>query len=292
MKDYLIYLEKRGFSPSSQKRQHAHIKAFLHWLKSKKYEANQLQYPQMIHYIEAQRQRGIGENTLVHYLRYIHIYFDYLIEQGQANHHPLQHLRLRGQVRQKKQDTFLQDLLKEEELGQIYRCYQSNKRLNKKHLNLLTCIIYQGMATAEMRYVKVKHLDLEQARLFIPSSKKYRQRYVDLKASQILALSRYIDNKQPEAILFDYKNDKQATNSRTWLCQQIKIELKRSQQSHIAFKNLNQIRNSRIALWVKQHGLRKAQYLAGHTNIVSTQRYKTSDIDALQRQINQFHPLK
>lgn len=293
MTDYQKYLENKSMSVSTQQRQIAHIKSFLKWVKHQSYQVEKMGYTQMIHYIEAQRHRQIGESTLVHYLRYLHIYFDYLMENGKIDHHPLQHLRLRNHTRQRAEQNLLhRSLLNESELQAIYSCYSANKRLNRPHLNLLGMMVYQGLAADEAKYLKVEHLDLEQVCLFIPSSRKHEQRYVPLNALQILPLSHFIADKKASDFLFIYRDQKQATNSRTWLSQQIKRELRLSNQSIIRFKNLTQLRNSRISLWVSTLGLRQAQYLAGHRNIVSTQRYKVTDVTTLQQQINQFHPFK
>lgn len=292
MKLYQEYLAKKGMSSSTQQRQIAHIKGFLKWLKAQNYIVEKLGYQEMIHYLEAQRQKGIGENTLVHYLRYLYIYFDYLMAYEAIQKHPLQHLQLRNQIKQRSQQKSLENLLEEEELNSIYSVYRANTRLNKKHLNMLGLMVYQGIAAEETKYLKAKHLDLEQTRIFVPSSRKHEQRYLSLNAVQILALSQYITDKKPEALLFEYTSSKQATNSRSWLSTQIKRELRRNNKRAIKFKNLSQLRTSRISLWVSSLGLRKAQYLAGHRHIASTQSYKVTDISALQQQIKQFHPLK
>lgn len=292
MKQYEEYLTKKGMSSSTRQRQLAHIRSFEKWLKDQEYTLEKLGYRQMIHYLEYQRQKGIGENTLVHYLRYLYIYFDYLMEYEAIKKHPLQHLRLRNQTRQRAQQNTLKNLLTEEELNIIYGAYKANKRLNKRHLNMLGLMIYQGIAADETKYLQAKHLDLEQTRIFIPSSTKHEQRYLSLNAVQILPLSKYLDGKNPDELLFNYANTKQATNSRMWLSIQIKRELRLSNQSGISFENLIQLRNSRISLWVSSLGLRQAQYLAGHRHIASTQRYKVTDVTTLQQQINQFHPFK
>ncbi|MCP4457928.1 MAG: hypothetical protein GY816_07890, partial [Cytophagales bacterium] len=46
-----------------------------------------------------------------------------------------------------------------------------------------------------------------------------------------------------------------------------------------------------ITKWVKTHNLRKAQYLAGHRFIGSTESYQENDMEGLIEKINQYHPL-
>ncbi|HMQ82171.1 MAG TPA: hypothetical protein PKA00_04655 [Saprospiraceae bacterium] len=55
---------------------------------------------------------------------------------------------------------------------------------------------------------------------------------------------------------------------------------------------LNQLRQSRIAAWVEQYGLRKAQYLSGLRRIQSVERYRRAELEDLQRQVGRHHPLK
>jgi integrase/recombinase XerD len=55
-------------------------------------------------------------------------------------------------------------------------------------------------------------------------------------------------------------------------------------------RNLDQIRASVINHWVKVYDLRKAQYLAGHRYVSSTEAYKQQLIDQLQEDVKKFHP--
>jgi len=57
-----------------------------------------------------------------------------------------------------------------------------------------------------------------------------------------------------------------------------------------AVKNLDQIRGSVITHWVKVYDLRKAQYLAGHRYVSSTEDYKQQLLDELQDDVKKFHP--
>ena len=57
------------------------------------------------------------------------------------------------------------------------------------------------------------------------------------------------------------------------------------------YRNFIQVRASVITCWIKQHGLRKAQYLAGHRYISSTEHYLHNDFEQLQNDLDLFHPL-
>ena len=56
-------------------------------------------------------------------------------------------------------------------------------------------------------------------------------------------------------------------------------------------ESLLHLRASVITKWLKKYNLRKAQYLAGHRYISSTEKYLTNDLEGLSEEINKYHPL-
>ncbi len=57
------------------------------------------------------------------------------------------------------------------------------------------------------------------------------------------------------------------------------------------FKSLTQLRESRISLWIKESGTRKAQYLSGIKYASSLERYQTKDIEKLRQKLAVIHPM-
>jgi len=55
--------------------------------------------------------------------------------------------------------------------------------------------------------------------------------------------------------------------------------------------DIKQIRTSVIIHWLKQHQLRKTQYLAGHKYISSTEKYVQDDLESLHETVNNYHHL-
>ena len=55
--------------------------------------------------------------------------------------------------------------------------------------------------------------------------------------------------------------------------------------------NIKQIRASVITNWLKEHDLRRVQYMAGHKYISSTERYLRNDNTAMHEAIEKFHPM-
>ena len=56
------------------------------------------------------------------------------------------------------------------------------------------------------------------------------------------------------------------------------------------FVSLAQIRASLITYWIRTYGLRKAQYMAGHNSIISTEEYLPNHIEELAEDITKFNP--
>lgn len=57
-------------------------------------------------------------------------------------------------------------------------------------------------------------------------------------------------------------------------------------------KNAAQLRQSVITEWLKEKDLRTVQYMAGHRNVSSTERYQTNNLEDLKEALNKHHPLK
>ena len=67
--------------------------------------------------------------------------------------------------------------------------------------------------------------------------------------------------------------------------------VKSIQQIAPKIKDIQQIRSSVITNWLKVHNLRKAQYLAGHRYVSSTEAYQLNNIEELTEDIKKYHPI-
>lgn len=55
--------------------------------------------------------------------------------------------------------------------------------------------------------------------------------------------------------------------------------------------NMAQIRASVITNWLQHYNLREVQYMAGHKYVSSTERYRTDNLEDLQKELEKCHPL-
>ncbi len=105
-----------------------------------------------------------------------------------------------------------------------------------------------------------------------------------------MPLNYYIENihKSYKKNLFTDK-ERTLVNQLQFIRKRLKSQLK---QQDINLKSLNQLRQSRYAIWYKQHGIRKSQYLGGLKSPYTIQKYANMDIEDLKSAVEKFHPLQ
>lgn len=72
----------------------------------------------------------------------------------------------------------------------------------------------------------------------------------------------------------------------------LQINVNHLKRKFPSFKSLTQLRESRMSIWVKKYGIRKAQYLSGIRYASSMLRYKTTDIEKLKLKLKIVHPME
>jgi integrase/recombinase XerD len=194
--------------------------------------------------------------------------------------------------------------LSEEELKSIYETFESHN--NKGHYIysdklILGLMIYQALDERDIFRLALNHINLEKGTLYVPSNPRSKEsRILSLEAHQILAFKNYIDNHRKPY----HKEHTEAESEKLFtpncdkihrLHDQTKLMSKALKQTaiktNINIAKLYTLRQSRIAIWIKLHGLRKAQYMAGYRSVASVELYKLNDIADLQEQIKLLHPL-
>ena len=289
MEGFKKYLSARSYSSKTIARKLFHVLRYHKWLSQNNYDVLEIDYRKSLEYISWERSGGVSQETLAHYFCHVKNYYSYLVEEGKISTNPLNNIHLKTKLRTSS-FLHLQALLSIDDLAEIYVYYKRNKRLNERDKILLSLLINQGIAVAELVHIKTKDVNLEKGIIYVPSSKMYASRTLNIASHQILSLSKFIAKKSPNSTLISYANPSQGSNSRLHLCHQIRRELKKN-GSKVVFENLAQIRRSVLVQWVKMYNLRQAQYLAGHRWVNSTERYQVAQIEELIEEVNKYHPL-
>jgi site-specific recombinase XerD len=139
---------------------------------------------------------------------------------------------------------------------------------------------------------------LIKATLKIRGGKRLNDRVLPLKASQIGLLMQYTQKTRPQIQEYHRTENnklflplatspKNAKDKVTYIYELLATQIRTIDKQ---FLNFTQIRASLITFWLKTYGLRKAQYMAGHRNISTTEAYLPNNLEDLTNDISKLHP--
>jgi integrase/recombinase XerD len=299
---YKNYLEKNGYTTKSIPTYLKTQNQFTEWCVKYGTTAETIDYKTFLKYIEELRKRNLKPRTLKTYVCNLKIYFDYLVALGFRVENIIQNINIKG-VKQ----HVIHNILSSDELEDLYYSYQTEKGnplTRKRNKILLGLLIYQGLTTTNLQKLNVEDVQLYKGKIDILGTKKSNGRTLELKPWQLMELMEYINEVRPQIIeeraklspLGKCPQDNGAEQLFLPLGSSLKLqnslakittELKKINHK---FTDVKQIRTSVIVNWLKQHSLRKVQYLAGHRYISSTERYQQDDLESLHKTINTFHP--
>ena len=186
-------------------------------------------------------------------------------------------------------------LLDEEFLDAIYRDTSANTLVQKRDRCMLGMMLFMGLQRTELASLQLEYLDLENARLYVPATPSTNERYIPLHPKQIMHLSQYIFDLRPKLLQYFKKETNQlffSSGAGNNLDGALNRILKRIKLECHYVRNFKQFKQSRMVIWVKEHGLRQAQYLGGYRYVTSVQRYDSKNIDDLQKKLEYHHPME
>ena len=167
--------------------------------------------------------------------------------------------------------------------------------IQKRDKVILGCVIFQGVKREELDLLELQHLDLEEATIYIPSSTKTNSRTISLHPIQMPHLMTYLYEIRPKLLVEAQKDTSRlffSMGKGSSLTNALYIKTKELKHNYPSFKSLTQIKASRMALWIKAHGVRQAQYLSGIRYASSMLRYKSTDIEKLKQKLAIVHPME
>lgn len=261
------------------------IKTFENWATSQAIKTpEKIDYPILLKYIEHCRTIGNATRTIQQKIGILRKYFTY------HNHpnNPADEIHLKGSVR-----TLPNIALTLKDLDGLYENYQPFNLIGHRNKIMLGMVIYQGISSGELERLELEDLQLQKGTLYIKGTRKTNNRTLELKAFQLLDLQNYLIKIRPEINKISSISSSQLFTSMgkgTQLHNAICVALKKLKRIEPKLKNFQQIRTCVISNWVKEHGLRKAQYLAGHKYVSSTEKYQFIDQENLLNQLDEKHP--
>lgn len=311
--DFIDYLQGLNLAESSI----TYYKKYVEWFfRRVNKEAVQVTKTDVLSYLEyLKNQKGQQNDTRNNSLIGLNHYFTFLQKHEEISTNPCLFLKIRG-TKQKS----LYRVYTTEELKALYdnfyllfvRNYDDNhipKNQQKpaslsrtRNAVILNILIHQGTTTKEINTILLEDLDLMSATLKIRGGKKSNERTLTLEATQIGVLIYYLQNIRPQFLEYHHiesqrlfltlpKCGKQNADNDSLMSvfKPLVTQLKEIDQHFLSFQ---QIRTSIITHWLKVHGLRKTQVLAGHRYISSTEKYQANDLEQLTEDINKLHPFQ
>lgn len=233
-------------------------------------------------YLKYLKKKYNNNSTLYGFIYPLKLYYNFF---GKDN--PFLHIQFKRNELNVKDNSFTL-----EELEEIFDKYPQNTTIEVRDKVLLSLYIYQGIRTKEVKSILVEDIEFSKYRIRLKGDEKMYGRKINLNIKQILLLNDYLTNHRKQILNGKESELLIVTNHKNNRVDAVVYRLSaKLRKQLIGFENLNQIRKSVIQNWVKEHNLRKAQYLSGHKYISSTERFITRDISGLTKKINKYFPL-
>jgi integrase/recombinase XerD len=287
------YLQQKKLSVKTVKHYSKYIGRFLTWLEDEELQAGIFTYTDLLEFMRYCQQMGVTKRTVHNILCMVRHYCNYLISEGKRNDNPAAGVFIKGLVR--KLPT---NLLSMEELEELYKQYSLQLHVDASKKIMFGLMVYQGLTVGEIMRLQSHHIKLKDGKIFIKATKRTNERLLNLHASQVTELQQYLQkNKFKEARLPDgqgslFIEPRKKEVSELNINNRIQYMLKQLKQLNPRVINPKQIRSSVITHWLRQNHLRQVQYLAGHRYVSSTQRYQVNNLDDLQNELKEHHPMK
>ncbi|NJO00937.1 MAG: tyrosine-type recombinase/integrase [Bacteroidia bacterium] len=292
MKDFEAYLTRLGIgSGRNQGRMSRLLRPWLDWLRAQNLSLEAARYADLMDYLGHLQALGKSKAHQNRFLQSLTHYYRFRALPNLA-----QGVRIRGVIRSQPEH-----LLSEEELTRVYTGYEPQaRRLPNAQSDqlILGLIIYQALDMQAFMHLEVQDLDLEKGRLYVRAQRHKQARAIPLEAIQVLSLHTFVHHIRPA--LLEEESDKlfaPLSENYNQLHGQFKHLASRVRQqaqakANIYVEKLSRLRQSRIAIWAREEGLRKAQYLAGFRCVSSVERYQAATLDDLKAQVALHHPLE
>jgi integrase/recombinase XerD len=274
------YLKDRQVNPKTTECYKKLLERFFDWTKERGQEMEEVVYSDLLDYIKTCQKKEQGSRYINQQLTAIRHYYNYLKYIGKVKASPAAGLFVKGRKR-----TVPHDLLNEEQLIVLYQSLTSEEEDAKQDKAMLGLMIWQGLLSNDMAVLEPHHLKLREGKIEIPGTGKTERRILSLEAGQIIDLYEYLTKGNPsnEKLFTGTGKESDLQNVQDKLIRKLR-------KNHTFLINANQIRQSRISLWIKQYDIRQVQYLAGHKYVSSTERYKSTDLEDLQKELEKHHP--
>lgn len=277
MDEFGIWMREIGLSAATAEAYMGIAAKYSAWLASRRKRPQEASYPTLLEYARLLQARGLSKRTANGELAAIRRYYAWLEHLGEVSESPAEGLYIRNAGRR-----LPHGLLSAEELDALWQAYPSDTPARRRDRLALSMLCQQGIAPTEAAALRIGDIDMAGGQLTVRAD-RLAGRTLRLEPMQLEMLRAHIAEWKPETHLFASSTG----GDYAGVLPDMAHGLRQSGRLH----SIRQPRASRIAVWAKSLGLRRAQYLAGHRHPSSTERYMRADPEDLKRAVERSHPL-
>ena len=289
MSSFKNYLRKKRYATKTIESNNVMLLDFLTWLDQENMEAENVKHRDLLGYIKYKQKREVQQITIQRYLNAVKLFYAFKISTGTMKNNPVTNLKIQGIKRRKLYHTFTS-----EELHKIYNSYEPTDLIGKRNKVILGIYVYQGIQSAELYKLEVNHLNLRKGEIEIPGTKRSNTRTLQLESHQVLDIYDFVLQTRKEILQISQQETNQlfvspkGGNDQSNFVAALMRDLKRKNKQ---IQNAQQLRTSVIVKWLKQYNLIEVQHKAGHRFVSSTESFLVNEVEGLQEEVNQYHPL-
>lgn len=311
MNSFEKYLQQKDLSKATIKCYNDEMMEFIVWCDMQSIEVENCTSTEITSYLKHLQNKGQHSKTRNINLNILKHFFDWQIQAEQREDNPAKHIKIRG-----TKNKMLYPLYTKQELESLYHSYAiptdehkkskcnwfGNYKLSRsRNKAIISLMIYQGLCTDEVNRLTIKDVKLKEGNIFIAGTRKSNERTLELKPHQIMELMEYqltvrnelqkLNPNKTELYFLPTPSAGKKTitdNDGRNIWKRLSEEIRNTNKKFINFK---QVRTSVITHWLKQYNLRQVQYMAGHRYVSSTESYLANQMEDLQADIEQFHPI-
>ena len=229
---------------------------------------------------------SIGYRSVI--LSAIKMYYNFLEQTNQINHHPCKDFFV---SEKKATGKNFGGFLTLEEMEQLLVLKEDRyKHTISRNKSIISLLIYQGLTSTELIEMKVSDIDLDAGRVNICRGAN-KSRILELKPRQVKFLLDYIDKDRKclnpistNKLFITMRGTPITSDSLHGLIQTMNF----STHKEVSPQN---IRNSVINYWLNTRNipLEDVQIMAGHRYPSSTEKYIRLDMDEQREALNKIH---
>ena len=302
-KNYSDWLFAKDYSNASVTHMLRYLNVFKEHIKKEGIEEGQVSYNDMTSYIHTLKHKNKQRSIQVH-LNAVKVYFNYLIHLDKVAENPLNNIHIKGIKRR-----ILYNILSKQELERLYSNFKmpdsndkdKNQNLFKTALLasqrnkiILGLMVYQGLKTEDLANIELTDLKLREGTLFVPGTRRSKERILQLESHQIMDLMEYTLKTRSEILQQTKKQSAQlivSTGQSDKIQNTMQKLMKKLTVQNPKLINIKQLRTSVITHWLKLFNLREVQYRAGQRFVSSTEGYLINDLEDLLEDVIKYHPI-